>query len=133
MPYIWIFLAFLAIRVKEFIQIESKLTSVLRKMPLPPYWFQVFINVVHCLYPVKQNFRVTTNPLQASIRMHILHPVLYTFCKVLTRRIIRLRIKSVFSWWSFPLFSWPYSVIWGWYRKEKLSVNDLKLLGEIWC
>ena len=38
--------------------------------------------------------------------MHILHTVLYTFAKELTRRIC-LTIKSNFSWWSFPSFWWP--------------------------
>ena len=46
------------------------------------------------------------NPLHPNISMHILHTVLYTFLKVLTRRIC-LTIKSFFSWWSFPLFLWP--------------------------
>ena len=45
-------------------------------------------------------------PLHPNISIHILHTVLYTFPKVLTRRIC-LTIKSFFSWWSFPLFSWP--------------------------
>ena len=38
--------------------------------------------------------------------MHILHIVLYTFPRELTRRI-SLTIKS--STWSFPLFSWSWS------------------------
>ena len=46
------------------------------------------------------------NSLHPNISKHILHTVLYTFPKVLTRRIC-LTIKSFFSWWSFPLFSWP--------------------------
>ena len=46
------------------------------------------------------------NPLHPNISMHILHTVLYTFPKVLTRRIC-LTIKSFFSWWSFSLFLWP--------------------------
>ena len=37
------------------------------------------------------------NPLQPNISMHILHTVLYTFPKVLTRRIC-LIIKSFSSW-----------------------------------
>ena len=45
------------------------------------------------------------NPLHPNISIHILHTVLYTFNKVLTRRIC-LTIKSFFSWWSFSLFSW---------------------------
>ena len=46
------------------------------------------------------------NPIHSKIRMNTLHTVLYTFPRVLTRRIC-LPIKSFFSWWSFPLFSWP--------------------------
>ena len=41
------------------------------------------------------------NPLQPNISVYILHTVLFTFPKVLTRRIC-LTIKSLFSWWSFP-------------------------------
>ena len=44
------------------------------------------------------------NPLHANISMQTLHTMLYTFLKVLTRRI-SLTIKSFFSWWSFSLFS----------------------------
>ena len=54
--------------------------------------------------------------------MHILHTVLYTFPKVLTRRIC-LTIKRLFSWWSFPLFSWPSCVTQGRYCEEKLHAS----------
>ena len=43
--------------------------------------------------------------LHPNININILHTVLCTLTKVLTRRIC-LTIKSFFSWWSFPLFSW---------------------------
>ena len=46
------------------------------------------------------------NHLHLRISMHILCTVLYTFPKVLTRKIC-LPSKSFFRWWSFPLFSWP--------------------------
>ena len=46
------------------------------------------------------------NPLHPNISMNILHTVLCTFPKVLTRRIC-LPIKRFFPWWSFSLFSWP--------------------------
>ena len=39
----------------------------------------------------------TLNTLHPNISMHILHTVLYTFPKVLTRTIC-LSIKSLFSW-----------------------------------
>ena len=35
-------------------------------------------------------------------------------------------IKSFFSWWSFPLFSWPQCLIEGWFCKKKLDVSDSK-------
>ena len=54
--------------------------------------------------------------------MYIIHNVLSTFPKVLTRRIC-LTIKSFFSWWSFVLFTWPKCVILGWYCKEKSHVG----------
>ena len=59
-----------------------------------------------------------TQFLFLTISMHILHTVLYTFPKVLTRRIC-LTIKRLFSWWSFPLFSWPSCVTQGRYCEEK--------------
>ena len=49
------------------------------------------------------NLFVNSHP---NISMLILHTVLYTFPKVLTGRIC-LTIKSFFTWWPFPLFSWP--------------------------
>ena len=45
-------------------------------------------------------------------KMHILHTVLCTFPKVVTRRICQT-IKSFSSCWLFPLFSGPYWVIQG--------------------
>ena len=50
--------------------------------------------------------RQPLNPLHPNISKHFLHTVLNTFPKVPTRRIC-WTIKSLFSWWSFPLFSWP--------------------------
>ena len=46
------------------------------------------------------------DPLHPNLSRHILHTVFYTFLKVQTKRIC-LTIKSLLSWWSFPLFSWP--------------------------
>ena len=62
------------------------------------------------------------NPLHPNISMHILHSVLNTFPKVLTRRIC-LTIESFFRWWLFPLFWWPSCVIWGWNCKEKFDAS----------
>ena len=66
--------------------------------------------------------KITLNPLHPRISMHILHTVLYIFPKVLTGRIC-LTINNFLSWWSFPLFSWPWCVIQGWYCKEKLDAG----------
>ena len=55
------------------------------------------------------NFLLITgrvNILHTNISMHILHTVLYSFLKVLTRRIWS-KIKSFSSWLSFPLFLPP--------------------------
>ena len=65
------------------------------------------------------------NSLHPNISIHILHTVLYTFPKVLKRRICLL-IKSFFHWWSFPLFSWPQCAIQGWYCGEKLDADHSK-------
>ena len=54
--------------------------------------------------------------------MHILHTVSYTFPRVLTRRTC-WSIKGIFSWWSFPLLSWPYCVMQGLYCWEKLDAG----------
>ena len=54
--------------------------------------------------------RIILNPLHPNISRHILHTVHHTCTMVLTRTIW-LTIKSCFGWWSFPLFSWPSSVI----------------------
>ena len=59
-------------------------------------------------------------PLHPNISMPILHSVLYTFPTVLTRRIC-LKIKSFLSWWWFCLFLWPWSLIQGWYYREKID------------
>ena len=64
----------------------------------------------------------TNNPLHPNISMHILHSVLNTFPKVLTRRIC-LTIENFFRWWSFPFFWWPSCVIWGWNCKEKFDTS----------
>ena len=72
------------------------------------------------------------NPLHPNIIMHILHTVLYTFPKVLTRRIC-LTIKGFFGWWSFFLFSWPYCVIQRWHCKEKIILYKslLRIKGRL--
>ena len=63
---------------------------------------------------------VYVDPFHPSINEHILHTVLYTFPKMLTRRIC-LKVKSFFNWRSFPLFFWPRCLVQGWYCKEKLD------------
>ena len=51
----------------------------------------------------KIDMKASFNPLHPNISMHILHTVLYTFHKVLRRRIC-LTIRTFFRWWSFPVF-----------------------------
>ena len=58
--------------------------------------------------------------------MHILHTVLLTFPKRLTRRIC-IAIKNCFGRWSPPLFSRPSWMIQGGYGEEK--IRCLALLG----
>ena len=71
------------------------------------------------------------NPLHPSISMHILHTVLFTFPKALSRRIC-LTIKSFFSWWSYPLFSRLSCTIQGWYCMEKLDASPSYGLKGLW-
>ena len=58
--------------------------------------------VYSILIVIDSPFSFSSTCFTPNICMHILHTVLYTFHKVLTRRIC-LTIKSFFSWWSFPL------------------------------
>ena len=55
------------------------------------------------------------DPLHPNISMHILHTVLYTFPKLLERRICFKTIKSFFGW-----------LLHGWYCREKLHVDTSK-------
>ena len=108
---------------------------------LPPWWIQKSQGAAHQETPILPtvnissiiqavinqhshleisfyNWSVNSNSLlHPNISLHILHTALCTFPKVLPRRI-SLIIKSSFSWWSFPLFSWLWCLIQGWYCKE---------------
>ena len=85
---------------------------------------QLKLFVKPCLgFPLSGSCSV--NPLHPNISWHVLHTVFITFPKVLTRRTC-LTIKSFYCWWSFPFFSWPLCVIWGWYCKEKFDASHLK-------
>ena len=61
-------------------------------------------------------------PFPPNISMQILHTILNTIPKRLTRRIC-VTIKSCFSWWSSPPFSWLSCLIQRWYSEEKLDAN----------
>ena len=61
-----------------------------------------------------KHFLRRVNPSHPNISMYILHTFLRTFPKRLTRRIC-LTIKSCFSWWSSPLFSWLSCLFQEWY------------------
>ena len=62
--------------------------------------------------PKSLDMRLFLNPLPPDISIQTLHTIHYAFPKVLTRRIC-LIITSCFSWWSLPLFSWPWHLIQG--------------------
>ena len=64
--------------------------------------------------PMSLYMRLFLNPLPPDISIQTLHTIHYAFPKVLTKRIC-LIITSCFSWWSFPLFSWPWHLIQGWF------------------
>ena len=68
------------------------------------FMYLVWIGVVLFMLYSENMQNTTFSPLHPNISLHILHTVLYTFPKVLTRRIC-LTIKSFFSWRSFNLFS----------------------------
>ena len=89
-------------------------------------WLKVFTTfpdqIVNYSMVITRPKRILLNPLHPNISRHILHTVHHTCTMVLTRRIW-LTIKSCFGWWSFPLFSWPSSVIQGWYCKEKVDAS----------
>ena len=63
--------------------------------------------------------------------MYILHAVLNIFPKVLIRRN-SATIKSLFCWWSFPLFSWPSCVIWGDIVRRNLTLVSLRSSRVKW-
>ena len=67
------------------------------------------------------------NPLHPNISMHILLTVLYTFPKVLARRICPA-IKRFFNWLSFHLFPRPKCLIQGWHWKEKFNAGHSQWL-----
>ena len=67
-------------------------------------------NNIMCYFAFFQLHFFFVNTLYPNINMHVLHIVLCTLTKVLTRRIC-ITIKSFFSWLSFPLFSSTYYVL----------------------
>ena len=66
----------------------------------------------------------SVNLLHRDIRIYIHQAVLYSFSKVLTRRIC-LIINIFFSRWSFTIFLLPYCAIQWWYCIEKLDAVSL--------
>ena len=64
-------------------------------------WVGQFILSTQLLKP---NY-LPSNPLHPNISIRFLHTVVYTFPIVLKKRICST-INSLFSWSSFPLFSW---------------------------
>ena len=85
-------------------------------------WILFFKSCSHC-FPV--------NPLQPNISMHILHTVLYTSPKVLTRRIC-LRIKSFF-FGDHSLYSHNLNV---WFRGDFnliIRFDSLTVITSLFC
>ena len=73
-------------------------------------------------YILNQKQEIISQTLQHPyISMHILQTVLYTFPKVLTRRIC-LSIKRFFGWWSLSSYFWPKCMIQRW-SCEKLEAS----------
>ena len=91
------------------------------------WWVVVIFQLSFSKFPL--------NPLPPNNSMHTVYIVLYTFLKLLTRRLC-LTVKSFFSWWSFPLFcdSYPSCVIQGWYHKEEVDSSHFEgVKGSIDC
>ena len=85
-------------------------------------WILFFKSVSHC-FPV--------NPLQPNISMHILHTVLFTSPKVLTRRIC-LTIKSFF-FGDHSLYSHNLNV---WFRGDFnliIRFDSLTVITSLFC
>ena len=85
-------------------------------------WILFFKSCSHC-FPV--------NPLQPNISMHILHTVLFTSPKVLTRRIC-LRIKSFF-FGDHSLYSHNLNV---WFRGDFnliIRFDSLTVITSLFC
>ena len=90
------------------------------------FWIKKMLPLNHStkLFNKKdQAVRLGSNPFHPNISSHILHTVLYTFPKWWQGEFVLLAIKSFFSLWSFPLFSWPSCVNQGWYCREKLDAG----------
>ena len=86
-----------------------------------------------CFRVVNQG--ISLSPLHPNISMHIPHTVLHTFPKVQTRRFF-FKIKSLFRWWSFPLFLKPSCVIWGWFVKRnwmQITLRDQMVKSLFFC
>ena len=98
------------------------------RMDISEILFTQFILDIFILW-YKWFIMITGSSLYPNISMHILHTVLYTFPKLLTRRVY-LKIESFCSCWSFPSFSWPQCLIQGWCCKKKLEIgHSLELKG----
>ena len=74
---------------------------------------------------LSQGHSVMVLTLYSLTSVWIFSITLLTFLRVLTRRICS-SIKSFFSWWSSPLFSWLKCLIQGRCCEEKLDVSHSK-------
>ena len=106
-------------------------------------WYSSFLKNQHCKCQFdletmdKKSYLVERSPLNpiiiliplyiltfytlTSIKVFSILFSIHSF-KVLTRRIC-LTINNFFGCSQFPLFSWPYCMIQGWYCKEKLDAS----------
>ena len=93
-------------------------------------YYMRYFNII-CL--IKKSSKYSDNKVGNEQCLNLLHPsisfynyilltVLYTFPMVLKGRIC-LTIRDFLSWWFFPLFSWPFQLIQGWYCNEKLEAS----------
>ena len=86
---------------------STLITSLLCRDPTPDLNAAVNLSLMlWSLVDFKWKQLAKMNPLHPNISMYFLHNVLYTFSKVLRRRIC-LTIKNFLTWWSVPPFLQP--------------------------
>ena len=97
----YFFFIFSDVAVEREVEGDLFLHDVGQGLCFKPGTFDGCIRFGHSLWFIAMSPLI--NPLHPNISVHILHTVLCTLSKVLTRRIC-LNIVNFFNWWSFPLF-----------------------------